>query len=290
MLDFVLNFLFPPVCGICGKLDSKWLCEKCRRRLEKYERFEIIKGKEKINKLFNFQNENCCDKNNESNFKIDRERIQNLKDKKYEKIYFDEFFYCFEYKNLIRNLLLKYKFSDCAYLSNLFANVILNNKKINEIFEKYDIMIPVPMDKNKKAKRGYNQTELMVKVFEKNINFYNINTINNNISSKNNLKKIIKTKINLNDIKKENAKPKIAIDYNSLIKIKQTKTQSTLKAEERTKNIENAFCVKDIEKIQNKRIILFDDIATTGSTVNEISKVLKNAGARKILVLVIAKD
>ena len=42
MLDFVLNFLFPPVCGICGKLDENWICDKCKERLKKYEKFEII--------------------------------------------------------------------------------------------------------------------------------------------------------------------------------------------------------------------------------------------------------
>lgn len=246
MLDFVLNFLFPSVCGICGKLNENWLCNNCKKRIKKYENFELVKGKDKINRLFNFSNT----------------------------IYFDEFLYCFEYKKLIRNLLLKYKFSDCAYLSNMFGNVILNNKKINEIFEKYDIMIPVPMDKIKKLRRGYNQTELITKYLEKNINF------KVNFDSEIDIIKTIENKDYNN----------IVIDNKILIKNRNTKTQSTLKAEERIKNIENVFKVKDIEKIKNKRIILFDDIATTGSTVNEISRILKAAGASEILVLVIAKD
>lgn len=223
MLDFVLNFLFPPVCGICGKLDKNWICPKCKIRLERYEKIELIKSKKIINKMFNFLN---------------------------EKIYFDEFLYCFEYKKLVRNLILKYKFSDCGYLSNLFANVILNNKKINEIFKSYDIMIPVPMNKLKKKKRGYNQTELIAKCF----------------------------------------KDYIKIDSKTLVKIRNTKTQSTLVATERIENIKNAFKVKDNSIIKNKNIILFDDIATTGLTINEISKILKEAGVKKILVLVIAKD
>jgi predicted amidophosphoribosyltransferase len=44
------------------------------------------------------------------------------------------------------------------------------------------------------------------------------------------------------------------------------------------------------EKIENKRIILFDDIYTTGSTVDECSKILKKNGAKEILVFTIAKD
>ena len=223
MLDFVLNFLFPPVCGICGKLDKNWICLKCRKRIKKYERFELVKSKKRIGKLFNFLENN---------------------------IYFDEILYCFEYKNLIRNLILKYKFSDCGFLSNLFANVILNNKKINEILKSYDIMIPVPVSKLKKKIRGYNQTELITKHF----------------------------------------KNYIEIDSKNLVKIRNTKTQSTLSANERIQNVKNAFELKDVSSIKNKDIILFDDIITTGLTINEISKILKEAGARKVLVLVIAKD
>ena len=223
MLDFVLNFLFPPICGICGKLDKNWICEKCRKRIAKYERFEKIENQKIIKNSFNY-----------------------LK----EEIYCDEFLYCVEYKNLIRNLILKYKFYDCGYLSNLFANVILNDKKINEIIKCYDIMIPVPMSKTKKKIRGYNQTELIAKYF----NQY------------------------------------ITVDNRALVKVKNTKTQSTLLAHERAKNIKNAFKVRDINIIKNKNIILFDDIVTTGLTVNEISKILKDAGAKRVLVFVIAKD
>ena len=223
MLDFVLNFLFPPVCGICGKLDKNWLCTKCKKRIEKYERFEVVKTPKRIGEFFRFLEDD---------------------------IYFDELLYCFEYKNLIRKLILKYKFYDYGYLSNLFANVILNNKKINEIIKSYDIMIPVPMSKNKKRIRGYNQTELIVKHFEE----------------------------------------YIQINSTCLIKVKNTKTQSTLVATERVENIKNAFKIIDNNIVENKNVILFDDIITTGVTVNEISKILKKAGAKKVLVLIIAKD
>ncbi len=273
MLDFVLNFLFPPVCGICGKLDKNWICPKCKIRLKRYEKFELLQTKEKINELFNFYTINTSNLLEEKFLKSNG-LSKNIKANKYDYIYFDEFLYCFEYKNLIRNLILKYKFSDCGYISNIFGNVILNNKKINEILKKYDIMISVPMDKIKKAKRGYNQTELITKYIEKNIN------LKYGYDSKINIIKNIENR-----------------DYNNIIfnnkiltKNRITKTQSTLNAKKRIENIKNAFLVKDKKIIENKNIILFDDIATTGSTINEISKTLKNAGANKILVLVIAKD
>ena len=143
MLNFVLNFLFPPVCVICGKIDKDWICTNCKKRIEKYEKFKDV-NKEDINKIFSYLINDCR-----------------------EKIFFDEFFYCFEYKKLIRKLLLNYKFKECSYLANFFANIMLNNKKINEIFKNYDIIIPVPMDKNKKVIRGYNQTELITNIIYK---------------------------------------------------------------------------------------------------------------------------
>lgn len=228
MLDFVLNFLFPPVCGICGKINKNWICDKCKKRIKRYEKFQYIK----INYIDLFTNKT--------------QRYIN------QKIYYDEFLYCFDYKNLIRKLLLDYKFFDKSYLSNFWAKVIMNNKKVDEIFKIYDIIIPVPIDNIKRLERGYNQTELITNIFFK--------------------------------------EGKILSENKSVIKFKETKTQSLLNFEERKENIKNAYKIINIEKIKNKNIILFDDIYTTGATVNEISKVLKNSGVNKVLVLVIAKD
>ena len=75
-----------------------------------------------------------------------------------------------------------------------------------------------------------------------------------------------------------------------LIKIIDTKKQSTLNKEERSQNLIGAYKIQNSEIIQNKNIILIDDIFTTGSTVNECSKILKQAGAYEICVLTIAKD
>ena len=113
------------------------------------------------------------------------------------------------------------------------------------------MIIPVPMDKMKKIKRGYNQTEIIVNILQKKLN---------NI-----------------------------LIYNNLIK-KQTKTQSTLNIKERELNVKDAFEIKNLSILKDKKIILFDDICTTGATVNEISRILKLAGVNKISVLVIAKD
>ena len=75
-----------------------------------------------------------------------------------------------------------------------------------------------------------------------------------------------------------------------LIKSKNTIAQSKLNKNKRKQNIKGAFKILNSEKIQGKNILLFDDIYTTGSTVNECSKILTRAGAKRIGVLTIAKD
>lgn len=83
---------------------------------------------------------------------------------------------------------------------------------------------------------------------------------------------------------------KIECIDNCLIKTKNIIEQSKLNKEERQKNIIGVYKLKNIEKLKNKRIILLDDIYTTGSTVNECSKMLRQADVKKIAVLTLAKD
>ena len=54
--------------------------------------------------------------------------------------------------------------------------------------------------------------------------------------------------------------------------------------------MKNVFEIRNECKIKNKKILLLDDIYTTGSTVNECSRILKNAGCKEIGIITIAKD
>ena len=68
------------------------------------------------------------------------------------------------------------------------------------------------------------------------------------------------------------------------------KPQSTKNKEDRIANVIGVYFIKKEDKILNKKVLLLDDIYTTGSTVNECSKILKLAGAKKVDVITIAKD
>ena len=172
---------------------------------------------------------------------------------KYKNKYFDEHIYLFKYYGFIRCLILDYKFNDKAYLYEIFVNFIIKNEKICRKIKKYDIIIPVQIHKKRKRKRGYDQSVLIAKSLVKEFD-------------------------------------KIQVCDDVLYKCKNTIQQSTLTREQRKQNVKEVYKIQNQEKIKGKRIILFDDIYTTGSTANECSRILKQNGAKEILVFTIAKD
>lgn len=79
------------------------------------------------------------------------------------------------------------------------------------------------------------------------------------------------------------------LDFLSLRRTRFTKPQTELSSEERKKNVRKAFEVVRPEAVKGKTIVLVDDVATTGSTLNECAKALKRAGADSVLCLVLAR-
>jgi ComF family protein len=79
------------------------------------------------------------------------------------------------------------------------------------------------------------------------------------------------------------------LDFLSLRRTRFTKPQTALSSEERKKNVRKAFEVVKPEAVRKRTILLVDDVATTGSTLNECAKALKRAGADGVLCLVLAR-
>jgi competence protein ComFC len=81
------------------------------------------------------------------------------------------------------------------------------------------------------------------------------------------------------------------INYNLIFKINNKKSQVRLTQKQRLKNLKKSFLInpKFAKKLQNKNIILIDDVITTATTINAVAKVLKQNGAKKVVVLAIAK-
>jgi ComF family protein len=79
------------------------------------------------------------------------------------------------------------------------------------------------------------------------------------------------------------------LSFTNLVRTVPSEPQSTLSRKERMKNLRRAFAVRQPQSIAQKRILLIDDVFTTGTTVNECAKVLREAGAEAIFVLTLAR-
>ena len=164
----------------------------------------------------------------------------------------DDIFYLLKYKDIIRKKMIDYKFNDKSYLHHMFYEILIKNKKTCKFSKNYDIIIPVPIHKKKWRTRGYNQSELIARKMAKNFH--------------------------------------IPINTKILLKTKNTPMQSSLGKDDRIKNIQKVYKVEYQEKIENKNVLLVDDIYTTGATVKECKRVLQLAGAKKVGIVIIAKD
>lgn len=122
-----------------------------------------------------------------------------------------------------------------------------------------DLAIPVPLHSKKIRTRGFNQSYLLVRGWESMDAALNIE------------------------------QPFIKVDGRALIRERWTEPQTGLGKKKRLANIKNAFGVSESAKIEGKRILLVDDVYTTGATVNECAKVLLGAGARRVDVLTLAQ-
>jgi len=79
------------------------------------------------------------------------------------------------------------------------------------------------------------------------------------------------------------------IDRGLLVREKYTKPQTGLNRKERVKNIRNAFVMADSEKVNGKKVLIIDDVYTTGATTNECARVLLKHGAQSVDVLTLAR-
>ncbi len=157
-----------------------------------------------------------------------------------------------KYEDIIRKAIIQYKFNDKSYLYKTFCEIIVKNKKALDFIKSYDIIIPVPIHKKRMRKRGYNQCELISKRISKIVG--------------------------------------ISMYTDVLIKTKNNVPQSTLNKKSRMMNAKNVYKIHNLDKIQNKKVLVFDDIYTTGSTVCACVEELKKASPSKIGILTLAKD
>lgn len=152
------------------------------------------------------------------------------------------------YQDSVRDAFTRYKFYGYSEYSRLFAQLMVDVIK-DETDVDFDFVTWVPLSLGKRVKRGYNQSFLLAEE----------------------VAKILKIKKRW-----------------TLLKVRRTKQQSTLKNdEERKANVLGAFMVA--RNVKGKKILLIDDIYTTGATLSECARCLKTAGAEKVSAAVFAR-
>ena len=157
-----------------------------------------------------------------------------------------------KYHEGTQNLLLKLKFekklSALPPLKKILSNVA-DDAKLKNFIAQADCAIFVPLHEKRFKERGYNQTDLIFRDF---------------LTEKN-----------------------LPIE-NFLVRKKSTPKLYKFGSEERKKFLEDAFEVVEGENLHGKKILLLDDIFTTGATASECARALKSHGAEKVFVLTLA--
>ena len=164
--------------------------------------------------------------------------------------YFDKVICLCRYWGIIKQSLIRYKFFNKSGYYRTFAKLLSDEVKRMTNLEKFDIIISVPLHQSKQHIRGYNQSLLLTRELSRQIGIVESSGI--------------------------------------MSRTKRTNAQSLLPRDGRYLNVKDAFRLNDAIKIRNKVILLVDDILTTGYTVNECSRLLKEAGAKEVVVAVIA--
>ncbi len=167
---------------------------------------------------------------------------------------FDNVITVFYYNEIIKKIITDFKYYDQTFIAKKLAKLMFN--KLKSELDNIAFITIVPLHINKLKKRKFNQTALLAK-------------------------HILKL-----------AKPKKIPLYNDLLfRTKDTKIQARLNEKQRRSNTKNAFVLN--KKYQNfvkdKVILLIDDVMTTGSTLETCAKVLKKRGAKKVIILTLAR-
>ena len=146
------------------------------------------------------------------------------------------------YDSMVRESFLRYKFSGAVSYAETYASLLAD--RLRSMLSVCDVITWVPLSRRRKRKRGYDQAELLAK----------------------------------------GTAVLLGLDCERILyKNKEAKTQSRLKdRKDRADNVKGAYSLHDSKLVEGRRILIIDDIVTTGATLSECCRVLKKAGAETV--------
>lgn len=219
-----LDWVFPPACCGCGKLGDRW-CHSCLNQVIRLEDVPIcpICGAPTPNASLCHE----C-RNNPPDFTALRSWGI--------------------YHGSLRQAIQQLKYERNIGLGETFAPLLLS--LLGSLAWEFDLMIPVPLSKQRFQERGYNQSKYMA----------------------------IPLHLALD----------IPISDRALVRTQHTTSQVGLTGQERRENVCHAFTARS-EEVEEKNILVIDDVTTTGATMRACSTALMEAGARKVYGITLAR-
>ena len=174
-------------------------------------------------------------------------------DCKKDTLYFDRAFSVFYYNGILKDLVHNFKYKKMTSLAQEFARLAVDFIKDHGIAKNTDMVLSIPMHSKRLFKREINPSHILAKAIAK----------------------------------------KLRLDYSGrlLKKTKNTAAQSRLSRSERIENLKGSFSLRKNTRacVKNKKILIVDDLFTTGSTVNECARLLKEANADYVEVVTLAR-
>ncbi len=151
----------------------------------------------------------------------------------------------------LRDAVLRMKKPQSDHLSTAMSRLYTAHRGHNILGLKPDVVVPVPMHWSRQIYRGTNSAEMLAVEIARNLH--------------------------------------LPVARRMLIRCRKTAPQMDLQPEQRAQNVRGAFRLASGYDISDARVLLVDDILTTGATCNEVAGVLKLAGVRSVIVAAIAR-
>jgi len=165
-----------------------------------------------------------------------------------KEIHFDQIARAGVYSQSLQKMILDFK-NGKTELDSVLGFLVYSALQGSGFNNNIELFVPVPLHWSRRLARGYNQSQILIKRLK-----HPTATINTN-----------------------------------LVRIRRTRTQTTMASPTaRAKNVAGAFAVRRGHDFTGRKTCLVDDIKTTGATLNECAKTLKQAGAAKVFALVLA--
>jgi ComF family protein len=154
-------------------------------------------------------------------------------------------------KALVLDIIHRYKYQGQLWFEPFLAGLLEHAAGPWLKNESWDLVVPVPLHGAKRRERGFNQAERLAEAFQ--------------------------------------AFSGLPVNKNALERVKSTQTQTRLSQAERRENVREAFRAAPNCKIKGRKIILIDDVMTTGATTNACARALVRRGAAEVCVWTVAR-